>query len=231
MIKYYNWYYFIQCLPRSRCQTKIKCDQTKVIRTRCVSRSKILSRADNWFELPKVWIMIWFWSNQRSFRSSMVSSEVISVWFLLNRGGFRRISVQSKKNWAHIDLLRNHFNHLLLIFLEFFYWGMLAMLLGNNKAAFGSDTLLESDGAVQKQGFQLIANAVSLYKWICITAEPIFFNKKLSKFIYGFRKIHQRHNKQITSSTICFLSAVLLNILLQTPVLRKEYSKAILSYL
>ena len=54
---------------------------------------------------------------------------------------------------------------------------MLAMLWGNNKAAFGSDTLLESDGAVQKQGFQLLANAVSLYKWICITAEQIVFNK------------------------------------------------------
>ena len=145
--------------------------------------------------------MVWFWSDQRSIRSGRsdhslysldhglgsVWSEVNSVWKVWSQ------SLWSGP-WSVFGLIRGQFSLEGLIssalFFQFFYWGMLGLPRGNNKAAFRSEFHLKSDDCDQKQGVQLITNSGPLNRKFWLTEDHDVSSGKLSKFIHLVRNLN-----------------------------------------
>ena len=98
----------------------------------------------------------------------------------------RHITTGVKLVWKIWFRVQYFFN-----FFWFFYWGMLALPRGNNKAAFRSETHLKSDDSDQKQGFQLIANAGPLKQKLWLTEDHDVSCGKLSKFIHWVRNMNK----------------------------------------
>ena len=104
--------------------------------------------------------------------SAIVSDQKrIRAHLSLIINGLSAIGSEQKCFWTQLGLIRDHFGTPYFFIFCLVYWEMLALPRGNNKAAFWSETHLNSDSSDQKNGIQLIAKAAPLRRKIWLTED------------------------------------------------------------
>ena len=137
----------LRVIPRLRSSLKLVYDQTQLSAHPCVPRPKLQGLDGSSSSLRSG-----RWSGDRLIRGNIGLKSLII-------GGFERTWVWSEATSSAIGsdqkcfqtqlgLIRDNFERL---FSYFFYWEMLALPRGNNKAAFWSETHLKSDSSDQKK--------------------------------------------------------------------------------
>ena len=130
-------------------QTQIGLWSDPVERTPLCSQTEITGSGRK-FERTTVWTIVWTWSDKRSIWSDKSDHRRIRAHLGLIRTNFER-------NWVWSEMFSNAiwsdqvpFWAPFFIFC-FFYWKMLALSRGNNKAAFWSQTQPKSNRSDQKK--------------------------------------------------------------------------------
>ena len=176
--------------PRLRSRPKLVYDQTQSSTHPCVPRPKLQGLYGSSSALKSG-----RWSGDGLIRGNfglksldhgleMVWSEVNFVWKVWSKADSSPLGSDQKCFRTQLGLIRDNFER------PVFYWEMLALPRGKNKAAFWSETHLKSDSSVQRRGVQLIAKVGPIQRTFWSIGDYDVSYGKLFKLIHWIRNKH-----------------------------------------